>query len=76
MTDFGDKQPEDAYDATDPPDVRLEVLERVVDSLEELDVGPARLVRRDDALRLVANLAALVGHTGRVVRLHDRLQAL
>ena len=52
MGNFNDKDPEDAYDAGDPLDVRIAVLQRIVDSLrhhrdERTDA------RRDDALRVV-----------------------
>jgi hypothetical protein len=52
---IGDKDPEDAYDAGDPPGVRLAVLERVVADLRARDDG-RREARRVDALRLLANL--------------------
>lgn len=52
---IGDADPEDAYDAGDPPHVRLAVLRRVVAELRHRDDG-RRDLRRTDALRLVANL--------------------
>jgi hypothetical protein len=51
---FGDYDPEDAYDATDPVDVRLAVLERIVVALYEST--DRRESRRSDAFRLIANL--------------------
>jgi len=49
---IGDKDPEDAYSADDPPGSRLRVLERVVDDLR----AAPHPYRRDDALRLVVNM--------------------
>lgn len=55
MSVFGDVDPEDAYDASDPPHDRIVVLQRVVTELSHRDDN-RRGRRRDDALRLVANL--------------------
>lgn len=55
MTDFADYDPEDAYDAGDPPELRLAVLRRVVAALRQRDAHH-RDGRRGDALRLLANL--------------------
>ena len=55
---YGDKDPEDAYDAGDPVPVRLEILERIVTALESDPMDRRVDVRRRDALRLVANLEA------------------
>lgn len=52
---IGDVDPEDEYDASDPPHIRLAVLRRVVVDLRHRD-DTRRNLRRDDALRLVANL--------------------
>lgn len=50
-TTFRDHDPEDAYDATDPISVRLDVLERVVAAL---NVDDDRFdARRGDLLRLL-----------------------
>ena len=65
---IGDIDPEDAYDADDPPHVRLKVLEEVVASLVDDDVR--RETRRVDALRVVVNLAVTL-HS-----LQDRLDAI
>ena len=52
---FRDYDPEDSYDATDPIDTRLDVLERVVDSLR--DNRDDRFDgRRRDLLRVLDNL--------------------
>ena len=77
MSDFRDKDPEDAYDATDPPSVRLDVLERIVADLEA-DVGDPRFeARRRDALRLVANLDRVRGvEHRRLRRVRRALEAL
>jgi hypothetical protein len=54
---IGDKDPEDAYDAGDPPKVRLEVLGRVLEDLRAAEFSDRREIRRLDALRLLRNLA-------------------
>lgn len=54
MSLYGDRDPEDSYDAGDPLDVRLDVLERIVADLYARD--DRRGQRRRDALRLVDNL--------------------
>ena len=64
---IGDAAPEDVYDAGDPLDVRLAVLERVAEELAELD-APGR---RADALRVLFNLEDDV--SGRLLRLRDLL---
>ena len=73
---IGDKDVEDAYDAGDPLDVRIAVLQRVVDSLryprdERTDA------RRDDALRVVlVVLNELRYHRRRIDRLRNDLEEL
>ena len=68
---IGDKDPEDAYDAGDPVEVRLDVLERIVEDLRDGIPDPTRFdARRVDALRLVVNLEAHAGAD------HPRLRAL
>jgi len=64
---IGDADPEDEYDAGDPIDVRIAVLERVAEELAELD-APGR---RADALRVLFNLEDDV--SGRLLRLRDLL---
>ena len=72
---IGDKDPEDAYDAGDPPAVRLEVLERIVASLQAID--DRRELRRDDALRLVDNNRRAPGvDRRRLERIRRDLEAL
>jgi hypothetical protein len=72
---FRDFDPEDAYDATDPPGVRLDVLERIADALEDDD--DRREPRRLDALRLVANLDGVAGvNRRRLRRIRRRLEDL
>ena len=61
MIGYGDRDPEDAYDATDPPSIRLDVLERVVDRLEDDQADPRFEARRRDALRLVEALRKVRG---------------
>ena len=77
MNGYGDRDPEDAYDATDPATVRLDVLERIIFDLET-DREDARWDRRRlDALRLVANLDAEFGVDRiRLAYIRDALEAL
>ena len=73
---IGDRDPEDAYDAGDPPDVRLTVLERVASDLEQTD-DARREARIVDALRLARNLADVDGVDRRALRaVRRRLEAL
>ena len=60
MTIFGDIDPEDAYDASDPIPTRLFVIGQIIESLE-LDADRARrAIRRADVVRLLAALTAEV----------------
>lgn len=54
---IGDKDPEDAYDATDPIPVRLLVLIRVLLALEDESDVLRRDRRRVDVARLLVNVA-------------------
>ena len=56
MTDFGDVDPEDAYDASDPIPTRLFVIGQIIDALER-EPDPAR--RRPPPRRVVRLLSAL-----------------
>jgi hypothetical protein len=72
-TDFGDKDPEDAWDDGDPTRVKLAILERVVDELRA-NRDDRRVARRDDALRLVRKLATeMQTDTTRMERIADAL---
>ena len=62
MNGYADKDPEDSYDATDPVSIRLDVLERIIEALEEDPGDPRREARRVDALRLVAGFDDLHSH--------------
>lgn len=54
---IGDHDPEDAYDAGDPIDVRLEVIARAIRSLD-LEVDPDRAAfRRADLAGLLRRIA-------------------
>lgn len=53
MTDFKDFDPEDAYDAGDAPEMRLDVLRRIVADLQKNRSDPRLEIRRSNALRLV-----------------------
>ena len=57
MTDFGDLDPEDAYDASDPIPTRLFVIGQIIDALEREPDPRRRQVRRDGAARLLTALA-------------------
>jgi hypothetical protein len=53
MSDFGDEDPEDAFDASDPPEERLRVLTRVVASMkrEKAGTGEMKVADREGAER-------------------------
>lgn len=75
MTDFGDFDPEDAYDADDPPHVRLAVIARIVADLRAR--SDRHELRRLDALRLLDALDAVPGvDLLRLRVLRDELEAL
>ena len=76
MADFRDKDPEDAYDAGDPLDVRIAVLQRIVDSLRD-ERDERTDARRDDALRVVLVLLNELRYQRRHVdRLRNDLEEL
>ena len=55
---FGDHDPEDEYDASDPPHIRLAVIVKIVQALDfERDLS-RRARRRATVVRLLRNLAA------------------
>lgn len=61
MSTFGDKDPEDAYDASDPVDQRLALVVRILSSIaDERDVIRAER-RRIDVLRILTNIAEELG---------------
>ena len=73
---IGDKDVEDAYDAGDPLDVRIAVLQRVVDSLRD-DRSERFHARRADALRVIGNvLDESRRHRRRIDRLRNDLEEL
>lgn len=73
---IGDKDPEDAYDAGDPIDVRLTVLERILDSLRD-DRDERHHARRADALRVISIvLEESRHHRRRIDRLRNELEEL
>ena len=60
MITFGDADPEDAYDASDPIPTRLFIIGEIIDALEhEFDLA-RRTRRRADVVRLLAALTAEV----------------
>jgi hypothetical protein len=74
MSDFGDFDPEDAFDADDRSGDQLDVLHKVVVALEKVPADDARRpFRIVDALRL---LATIHRHKAEVTHLRDRLEAL
>ena len=77
MNGYGDRDPEDAYDATDPAAVRLDVLERIIFDLET-DREDGRWDRRRlDALRLVHDLdGEFTADRVRLAYVRDALEAL
>jgi hypothetical protein len=80
VSDFGDYDPEDAWDDGDAIDLKLAILERVVRSLR--DHRDDRLeARRSDALRLVRKLedqhvAAARSEGDRLAGIRGQLEAL
>ena len=58
--DFGDVDPEDEFDESDPFSVRLEILERILESLQD---------QRDE--RFKVRLEAALRVIGRMVREHQ-----
>ena len=58
---IGDSDPEDAYDATDPPHIRLAVIARVFQELYGSN-DTRRQFRYLDALRLLRNTLADLEH--------------
>jgi arginine/ornithine N-succinyltransferase beta subunit len=76
VTGFRDKDPEDVYDAGDPLAVRVDVIERVVNSLRGRR-DQRTDARRDDMLRVVLVLLdELRYHRRRVDRLRNDLEEL
>jgi hypothetical protein len=73
VSDFGDVDPEDAYDVNDRTADRLDVLQRVVAALEALPEDPRRRFRIVDALRL---LDGIHRHRQEAGHLRARLEAL
>ena len=60
MTDFGDVDPEDAYDASDPIPTRLFIIGEIIVALEREPDRERRKVRRAEVVRLLAALTAEV----------------
>ena len=57
MTNFGDVDPEDAYDASDPIPTRLFIIGAIVDALDREPDPHRRQIRRDGVVRLLTALA-------------------
>lgn len=64
MSDFGDVDPEDAYDASDPLHVRLLVIAKIVESLDSDPDLPRRTRRRSGVVRLLHTVTDEVGAGG------------
>ena len=60
MTDFGDDEPENAYDASDPIPTRLFVIGQIIDALEREPDRARRAIRRAEVVRILAALTAEV----------------
>lgn len=76
--DYGDADPEDAYDAGDPIPVRLDVLERIVASLRA-NRDDRFDARRRDAVRLIVRLGEEDlprRHRRRLRHIRDELEEL
>jgi hypothetical protein len=77
MTVFGDKDPEDAYDAGDPLDLRLAVIERTVTALRDAPADSRRRTRRDDLIRVLLALDhELFDVQNRLMQLRFQLEEL
>jgi hypothetical protein len=61
---FGDVDPEDAYDASDPIPTRLFVIGQIVDALAREPDPDRRRVRRDGVVRLLTALTDEVATGG------------
>ena len=73
---IGDTDPEDQYDAGDPPEERLRILEKIVNSIERAEDG-RELTRARDALRVLGNLESVEGVPNRDIRrLRRRLERI
>jgi len=64
VTGFGDVDPEDAYDASDPYPTRLFVIGQVIDALDREPDPGRRQRRRDGVVRLLRVLADEVATGG------------
>lgn len=60
MSTFGDFDPEDEYDASDPIPTRLFVIGQIIEALERDDDEGRRQRRRAGVVRLLAALTAEV----------------
>jgi len=57
MSDFGDFDPEDAWDDSDPPEVKLRLLAKIIENIRNAEGSPERRqVRTDNVRRLLAKL--------------------
>lgn len=70
----GDLLPEDAYDAGDPFDVRLRIIDRLVADLVDHPDAPFHSARRRLAINKLADLNdEALGFLDRLTIIHDRL---
>jgi len=71
--EFGDADPEDAWDDSDSVELKVRVLERVIESLRNSKDDARFEFRRNDALRLVNKL---LSQQARIADLRDELEDL
>jgi len=73
---FGDSDPEDAWDDSDPPEMKEEILERIAARLESMN--PLNYQRRDYALRLLDKMGSHARRRtdNRLDQIRERLEAL
>lgn len=78
-TQFNDFDPEDAYDVEDDPEMRLQVLEKVVADLRSRRLDNRFDGRKQDALRVITNFLnerSGPDNKGRLETLKAELEAL
>jgi hypothetical protein len=62
MADFGDFDPEDEWDDSDPLEVKLRILAKIVESIRDTEQSLERKqARKENALRLLAKLSDKLG---------------
>lgn len=75
--DFGDFDPEDAYDVGDPPEMRVDVIRKVIEDLRARKEDDARFGnRRQDLRRVISNFLQEPDYPVELEDLRDDLEAL